>query len=255
MKVSDKGRALIASFEGLSLTAYKCPAGVWTIGYGHTQGVQPSDRLTAGQADDYLAADLVAFGIAVERYAGHCSQHEFDAMVSLAFNIGVQGFSTSSVLRMHKAGDKLAASRAFALWNKATVNGKLTELPGLTRRRAAEAAHYLTPDAPGIERMPQAVEAPAPVRSSGTLKAAATVAVPTVAVVVENAKPAIEAMQSTAETIQQAGSAWAGLKDALGIFANGHVLTVALLLIGLGALGYIALRVVRRIRRGEVSAQ
>src|SRR5690348_239791 len=102
MKVSPEGRDLIASFEGLSLVAYLCPAGVWTIGYGHTKGVKPGDRLvSAVQADILLDEDLAAWATDVEEALGGAktSQHELDAMVSLAYNIGVPGFKGSTVLR------------------------------------------------------------------------------------------------------------------------------------------------------------
>ena len=141
MEVSTEGRDLVKTFEGLSLTAYKCPAGVWTLGYGRTHGVQPGDTITAAMADAYLAADLVAYGQNVERMLAGAptSQHEFDAMVSLAFNIGLGGFEKSTVLRLHKAGDKVGAARAFEMWCKATVNGQLQTLPGLLARRQKEA--------------------------------------------------------------------------------------------------------------------
>jgi lysozyme len=80
-------------------------------------------------------------------------------MTSLAYNIGLAGFKKSTVLKAHNRGDHQAASRAFGLWNKATVNGVLTDLPGLTARRAAEAALYLRPEnQEAAHVMPQAVE-------------------------------------------------------------------------------------------------
>ncbi len=137
----------------------------------------------------------------------------------------------------------------------AVIDGVLQDSPGLIARRARETAMYFTPMPSEVPKpMPQAVENPGKVSSSGTLKAATAVAVPTAAVVVENAKPAIDAIQNTAATVQQATTAWGALKDALGSLANGHVLTVILLAVALGALAYIAFRVVKRIRRGEVSA-
>ena len=67
-EVSAEGRALIQEFEGLSLTAYLCPAGRWTIGYGRTDGVQPGDRITKAHADSLLSADLVSYGEAVDAF-------------------------------------------------------------------------------------------------------------------------------------------------------------------------------------------
>lgn len=147
---STEGRAFIESFEGLSLRAYLCPAGVWTIGYGHTGGVKAGDTLAdQAAADALLAGDLVRFGTDVEQdlHGAPTTQHQFDAMLSLAFNIGSAGFLGSTVLRQHRAGNHAAAASAFGLWNKAMIGGVLQAVPGLTRRRAAEAVVYLTPEA------------------------------------------------------------------------------------------------------------
>lgn len=172
MKVSTQGRALIASFEGLRLDAYQCPAGAWTIGYGHTGNVKPGDRITAAEADAILAGDLQSFEhmVSAELAGVETNQSEFDALVSLAFNIGIGGFRQSTVLRLHKADDRAGAARAFSMWNKATVNGKLVELPGLTRRRAEEAALYLKPIMPVLPgTMPQAVAPEKPATASKTV--------------------------------------------------------------------------------------
>ncbi len=252
MRVSQDGRALIAAFEGLRLDAYLCPAGVWTIGYGHTAGVQPGQSITAAEADALLAGDLLSYGQHVETLAGMCSRHELDAMTSLAFNIGKQGFATSSVLRRHKAGDRAGAARAFGLWNKATVNGELIELPGLTRRRAAEAVCYLTPDVQTAEPMPQAVAAPASPGASKTVLVTAGSGLGAASIIAENARPAIDAIRNTAETVSQAKDAWAGVKDALGAFANGHVFTVAVLAVVVGLLIYVGVRYWRKARAGDV---
>jgi len=97
----------------------------------------------------------------------HAEPNQLGALVSLAYNIGLEALAGSTVLRRHNAGDHEAAARAFALWNKARVKGQLQVLPGLTARRAAEAALYLTPepDAPR-ERMPQAVAAESSIAAS-----------------------------------------------------------------------------------------
>jgi lysozyme len=96
-------------------------------------------------------------------------------MVSLAYNVGVAAFARSTVLKAHNSGDFEAASRAFGLWNKARVNGALTELKGLTRRRAAESSLYLRDESQ--DRMPQAVEgesnlSKSPIQQSGVVTAA-----------------------------------------------------------------------------------
>lgn len=152
---------LIAEREGCKLRAYLCPAGVWTIGWGHTKGVKPGDLWTQEQADRTFLQDLRAFATRVGDLCRRpADPYQLGAMVSLAYNIGINGFAKSTVLRQHNAGNDQAAARAFALWNKATVAGQLKVLDGLTIRRALESAMYLkpledTPDA--VPYMPQAV--------------------------------------------------------------------------------------------------
>jgi lysozyme len=142
VKTSPKGIALITEFEGFRSKAYLCPAGVWTIGYGFTLGVQPGDTITKEQAKRRLARELESYEAAVMRACtNEPNQNEFDALVCFAFNVGAAGMAKSSVIKAHNRGDHQAAARAFSLWNKA--GGKVW--PGLTRRRAAEAALYLTP--------------------------------------------------------------------------------------------------------------
>jgi GH24 family phage-related lysozyme (muramidase) len=180
LKLPDPGLAwpvplaavhLIAEAEGLRLKAYRCPAGIWTIGRGHTRGVRPGDVCTVDQADRWLLEDLQEFaGEVTAACTVSPTPEELGAMVSLAFNVGMgwmgprkpagarDGFRQSTVLRQHNAGNRQAAGRAFSLWNKARVNGVLTELPGLTARRAAEAAMYLSGDGVAVA-MPQAVQA------------------------------------------------------------------------------------------------
>lgn len=152
MKVNEAARRLVAEFEGFSGRAYQCPAGVWTIGYGFTAGVQPGDTITREQAEARLDRELAEFGAGVARLLTRpATPNQFGAMASLAFNVGLAAFARSSVLRLHNAGDFEAAARAFHLWNRA--GGRV--LRGLVRRRAAEAALYLTPEVPlqPVERM------------------------------------------------------------------------------------------------------
>lgn len=152
--------ALIAEAEGCRLTAYRCPAGVPTIGWGETDGVQMGDTCTQEQADRWLLEDLQERTRAVQALCTRApSRNELGALVSLAYNIGVGALSKSTALRQHNAGQHEAAARAIELWDKARVNGVLTTLPGLTARRARERALYLTPDEPRADPMPQAVEA------------------------------------------------------------------------------------------------
>jgi lysozyme len=144
----------IAKSEGCRLTAYRDVVGVPTIGWGETRGVKMGDTWTQEQADRRFCDALIEFADGVRNLlTREPSANELGAMVSLAYNIGLGGFERSTVRRMHNAGDFQAAARAFALWNKA--GGQV--LPGLTARRAREAALYLTPD-DGIERLPMAQE-------------------------------------------------------------------------------------------------
>lgn len=143
MKTSQAGINLIKSFEGLVLKAAPCPAGVPTVGYGHTgPDVYNGKVITAEQAEDLLRKDLAAFERGVLMYLDGVptTQAQFDAMVSLAFNIGLGGFMRSSVLRHHKAGNRLRAAASFLMW----VKGGGKTLPGLVRRRNAERKLYLT---------------------------------------------------------------------------------------------------------------
>jgi lysozyme len=157
--------AEIAESEGLRLVAYRCPAGVWTIGWGETDGVRPGDRCTKDEADRWLCEDLTERVRAVRDLCKvEPAPNELGAMVSLAYNIGLGGFAKSTVLRAHNAGDRVSASRAFGLWNKARdpKTGVIDPegLPGLTARRAREAALYLQPEVgQPVEPMPQAIEA------------------------------------------------------------------------------------------------
>lgn len=183
MKTSPKGLSLIKEFEGFRGKAYLCPAGVPTIGYGSTNGVTMDDvrrgrTITKAQAEKLLIEQLEEYERGVEAACKvEPNQHQFDALVSFAYNVGVSAMRGSSVIKAHNRGDFNAAARAFGLWTKARVNGKLTELPGLVRRRAAEAALYLEPvaeekpvstadsqDAP--TDMPQQVEPEKPMTQS-----------------------------------------------------------------------------------------
>lgn len=161
---------LIADAESLRLKAYRCPAGKPTIGWGQTDDIAMGMVWTKEQADADLCRSLTARVAAVrDACTVDPGDNELGAMVSLHYNIGAGAFGRSTVLKCHNRGDRLAASRAFGLWNKyrRPGNDELVESEGLTARRAAEAALYLTPDAgaPSL-RTPQAVEAESSLSSS-----------------------------------------------------------------------------------------
>jgi lysozyme len=139
LRISNAGLELIKQFEGCQLTAYKCPAGVWSIGFGHTQGVKRGQTITQFEADELLRLDVEDHDITPYLDGVPTSQNQFDAMSSLAFNIGLTRFANSTVLKRHKLGNKLGAANAFLMWKLS--NGKV--LPGLVRRREAERKLYL----------------------------------------------------------------------------------------------------------------
>ncbi len=149
--VSSKGIDLIKSFEGYAKAradggceAYPDPGSggdPWTIGFGSTGAdIRKGTVWTRQQADDRFRAHVEEFAAGVRRLLGGAAttQGEFDALVSLAYNIGLGNLSTSSLLALHKAGDKGGACGQFQRWNRAA--GRV--MAGLTRRRAAEAELY-----------------------------------------------------------------------------------------------------------------
>lgn len=140
MKTNHLGIELIKSFEGYREKAYKCPAGIWTVGYGTTKGVKPTSTMTREQAEEALERDLEKFEDGVRILVeGKATSNQFSAMVCLAYNIGTGAFARSSVLRYHKAGEFRKAADAFLMWNKAAGH----VLPGLVRRREAERELYI----------------------------------------------------------------------------------------------------------------
>lgn len=138
MRISEAGIVLIKKYEGLRLAAYKCPAGKWTIGYGHTYNVKPGDKITEQDAEDLLLEDIQNSELHVNSYNPmyHWSQIEFDALVSFTFNCG-----SGNLYKLLKGGkrsrDEIAS--AILLYNKS--NG--APLDGLTKRRKEEQLLFL----------------------------------------------------------------------------------------------------------------
>lgn len=142
MKMNAKGRELVKRFEGLRLEAYRCPAGILTIGYGSTgPHVRTGMVITPGEADRLLDKDLSRFEVGVEAMLCGCptTEDEFSAMVSLSFNIGLGNFATSTLLKRHKVGNKTGAANAFLSW----VFANKQKLKGLVARREAERELYM----------------------------------------------------------------------------------------------------------------
>ena len=140
-KIGQAGLALIKQYEGCRLAAYRCAAGVWTIGYGHTAGVHSGMTITQAQADAYLQQDVAKF----EKYVNNpayvpimeqLNQNQFDALVSFAFNLGA-----GNLRKLCKG--RTAAQIALAMTQYRKANGKV--LAGLRRRRAAEQALFNKP--------------------------------------------------------------------------------------------------------------
>lgn len=140
MKTSKEGVELIKSFETLSLTAYRCSAGVLTIGYGHTKGVREGDCITEYYAEMYLREDLATAEAAVNKAVKvPLKQCQFDALVSFVFNVGAAAFAESTLLKCINNNDTDEAIREeFARW----IYAGREKLSGLVRRRQAEAYMY-----------------------------------------------------------------------------------------------------------------
>lgn len=143
MKLSQRGIDLIKQFEGYSSKAYPDPAtggAPWTIGYGTTKGIKPGMVITAEQAEKMLRDEVAKFESGVSSLiTAPTTQGQFDAMVSLAYNIGLGNFGKSTLLKKHNARCYTCAADQFRVWNRA--NGKV--MNGLTKRRAAEREVYM----------------------------------------------------------------------------------------------------------------
>ncbi len=137
---SEEGLELTREFEGLRLEAYQDSAGVWTVGYGHTGAeVHGGLTITRDQAEEFLRGDLEKAAAAVRRLIKvEVTQGQFDALVDFAFNLGAGRLASSTLLRELNAGNGVGAAEQFARWSCA--GGAV--LPGLLRRRRAEAARF-----------------------------------------------------------------------------------------------------------------
>ena len=141
MHISQKGIDLIKVSEGLKLEAYQDSVGVWTIGYGTTRGVKQGMRITAAQAEEYLKTDVARFEPELSALVKvPLSQNQWDALMSFVYNLGSANLASSTLLKFLNAGDYARAADQFTRWNKAGG----TVLPGLTKRRAAEQALFLS---------------------------------------------------------------------------------------------------------------
>lgn len=139
MKSSELLLNKIIDFEGCKLTAYKCPAGVWTIGVGHTKGVKQGQKITEAQAISLLKGDLLPCENYVNNLGVCKTQGQFDALVDFCFNLGTGALGRSTLLKFIRQGKAEQYIRGeFAKWVKS--GGKT--LAGLVKRRAWEADRY-----------------------------------------------------------------------------------------------------------------
>lgn len=158
MNAIDQAVALAKRFEGCKLTAYRDPAGIWTIGWGATEievldtngdpdGERPvyeDDFISQDQADYMLRYTMTETMIAVGKLVPvDTTPGQSAALADFAYNLGIGALRSSTLLRLVNAGDLWGAADQFLLWDKAHVDGKLVELPGLLARRKAERAAFL----------------------------------------------------------------------------------------------------------------
>ena len=184
--VSQKGIGLVKRFEGLHkvkedgiVRAYRCPAGKWTIGYGHCKGVKSGMLASVEECESLLQEDLNDAGAALKRHIHvPLSQEQYDALASFVFNIGGgKPFQNSTLLKKLNQGLYDEVPEQILRWNKARVDGSLTTLAGLTKRRTAEAALFsmgsLLPDEGGdlmVQKPEQSAQKP--LKKSKTLAGA-----------------------------------------------------------------------------------
>jgi len=136
MNISQEGLGLIKKFEGCELNSYKCAAGVWTIGYGSTHGIEEGMSISKSRAEELLLEDISEFEDHVmNNVKVSLNQNQFDAMVSWTFNLGAGNLKSSTLLKVLNGNDYEDVPEQIKRWNKA--GGKVLE--GLIRRREAEA--------------------------------------------------------------------------------------------------------------------
>ena len=141
MKASVDAYELIKQFEGLRLEAYLCPAGIWTIGYGHTSGVSPNSFITIQEADEYLHRDVAAIEMQLNKLNLSLRQCQWDAIVSFVFNVGIGNFKASTLLAKIRINpDDNSTIDEFLRWVYA--NGKV--MRGLQKRRLTEMKLYFS---------------------------------------------------------------------------------------------------------------
>jgi len=212
MKTSAAGINLIKEFEGVRLKAYRCPADVWTIGVGHTSAAGPpvvkaGMEITNAQAMKILANDLVKFEDGVDSAVKvPLKQNQFDALVSFAFNVGLGALAKSTLLKKLNAGQYDAVPAELMKWTKA--GGK--ELPGLVRRRRAEAALWRGVDDSKVIKQDARVEpdAPKPSKTMAQSKEGN-------AAMLTGGAATLSAVNDAAQQVKETGDTFTSLLDLL----------------------------------------
>ena len=144
MNISQEGLSLIKKFEGCKLESYKCAAGVWTIGFGSTSGVEEGMEISQERADMLLLEDVEVFEEAVNNLVEvDLEQNQFDALVAWTFNLGSTNLKNSTLLKVLNDKNYEGVPEQIKRWNKATVDGERQVLEGLVRRREAEALLFV----------------------------------------------------------------------------------------------------------------
>ena len=141
LRINEAGKGLIKEFEGLRLTSYLCPAQVWTIGFGSTDRIMPGMTITKERAEELLDEDLVRFEKGVlSAVKVDLNENQFSALVSFAFNVGLNAFDDSTLLKKLNWGDYEGAADEFKRW----IWSDDRILEGLVRRREAERELFLS---------------------------------------------------------------------------------------------------------------
>ncbi len=229
MKTSDAGIALIKRWEGERLTAYLCPANVWTIGVGHTAAMgdpKPVSgmRITSDEASAILRRDLAQIERDVDAAVSvTLNQRQFDTLVSFVFNVGIGAFRKSTLLKKLNAGDYQAVPEELMKWTRA--GGKV--LQGLVSRRKSEADFWR--GAPSDQKpegiMPQAVDQPRKMRQSKEGNAA----------LLAGGAATLTAANDVANQIKQTGDS---LTSVIDLLKNPNFVVLVLVVIAAGAIWY-----------------
>ena len=129
----------IKQFEGCKLIAYKCPAGIWTIGYGHTKNVTSGMKITQVEADNFIKSDILPIEMFLNKLKINLKQGQYDALIDFMFNLGISKFTNSTLYKLIKAGSSdEEICNEFMKW---VHIGKKT-LPGLVKRRKWECEQW-----------------------------------------------------------------------------------------------------------------